>query len=252
MHKVHQGAGNRKNRFLELWARTYVVGKVASGAARSGPCSSPRALPDVLRPCASCNSKHSFVASRNRPPGKDEAFLLEKSHFISKKFFIFYRKRVKKKKKKSGQAAQDQEAWGSVSQGSAGAGAQQKQLLTLAERGHLLLTSRASVSPSLEATPRRYSCVCSLRRGGALTFCDVQGLSGLLKLRPSAGREHSHECDQSKNRASCKWFPHPCTLLLFSLKTTNAWVCLGWPLSHTIRRQSPKTREQARAMVALG
>lgn len=157
-----------------------------------------------------------------------------------------------KKKKKSGQAAQDQEVWGSVSQGSAGAGAQQKQLLTLAERGHLLLTSRASVSPSLEATPRHYSCMCSFRRCGALTFHDVQGLSDLLQLRPSAGREHSHECDQSKNRPSWKWFPHPCTLLLFSLKTTNAWVCVGWPLSHTIRRQSPKTREQARAMVALG
>lgn len=220
-------------------------------AARSGPCSSPRALPDVLCPCASCNSKHSFVASRNRPPGKDEAFLLEKSHFISKKFFIFYRKRVKKKKK-SGQAAQDQEAWGSISQSSAGAGAQQKQLLTLAEHGHLLLTSRASVSPSLEATPRRYSCVCLFRQCGALMFRDVQGLSYLLQLRPLADREHIHECDQSKNCASWKLFPHPCTLLLFFLKTANTWVCVGWPPSLTIRRESPKTREQARAMVALG
>lgn len=157
-----------------------------------------------------------------------------------------------KKKKKSGQAAQDQEAWGSISQSSAGAGAQQKQLLTLAEHGHLLLTSRASVSPSLEATPRRYSCVCLFRQCGALMFRDVQGLSYLLQLRPLADREHIHECDQSKNCASWKLFPHPCTLLLFFLKTANTWVCVGWPPSLTIRRESPKTREQARAMVALG
>lgn len=121
MHKVHQGAGNRKNRFLELWARTYVVGKVASGAARSGPCSS-QALPDVLRPCASCNSKHSFVASRNRPPGKDEAFLLEKSHFISKKFFIFYRKRVKKKKKKAGKQPKTRRRGGALARAVLGLG----------------------------------------------------------------------------------------------------------------------------------
>lgn len=83
MQKIHKRAGNRKNRGLELWARDYPVGKVASAVWHVPAmvfCMSPALV--VSQTIPSCISAHSLMASVSGPPGKREALLLEKSHVV--------------------------------------------------------------------------------------------------------------------------------------------------------------------------
>lgn len=55
-------------------------------------------------PMPSCASMHSLMASVNGPPGKEEAFLLDKSHLMLKKvLFFFFRKRLTRLNKEDGE-----------------------------------------------------------------------------------------------------------------------------------------------------
>ena len=83
--------GIEKKRFGESWARNYPVGEVTSLVwhALAMLFSMSAALMSCF-PMPSCISMHSLMASVNGLPGKEEAFLLEKSHLMLKKVLPFF------------------------------------------------------------------------------------------------------------------------------------------------------------------